>query len=204
MAPVIVNPDHVHAFKDAAAFEAWLAKHRDTETEIWLRTYKKGSGVESVSNAEALDVVLCWGWIDAIRKGYDDVSFLQRYTPRRPKAIWSQINRVHVERLTNAGRMTAHGQRHIDAAKADGRWEAAYAPAREMEVPDDLLGAIEANPAAYEMFQKLNKQNKFALAFRLGNLKTAATRTKNIAKYVEMLARGETIYPNGKQKAEEL
>lgn len=117
-------------FRTRRAFETWLRRNHARETEIWLRIYKKDSGVPTVTTAEALDVVLCWGWIDGIRKSFDDQSFLQRYTPRRPRSVWSQINRGHVARLTAAGRMTPHGQRQVDAAKADGRWDAAYAPIR--------------------------------------------------------------------------
>ena len=119
--------------------------------ELWLKIHKKGSGLPTVTNAQALDVALCWGWIDGIRKSLDEQSFLQRYTPRRARSVWSQINRDHVARLTAAGRMTPHGQRQVDAAKADGRWDAAYAPIRsanQATIPEDLRAAIEANPRA--------------------------------------------------------
>lgn len=197
MAPVIPNPDHVQAFADAGAFEAWLSAHHQSASQIWLRIYKQNSDTATVTHAQALDVALCWGWIDGIRKSYDEASFLQRFTPRKPKSIWSQVNRIHVARLTEAGRMTEFGQRQVDAAKADGRWDAAYASGANMQTPADLLAAINANPAALATFQTLTQQNRFALAFRLGNVKTAATRAKKLALYVEMLARGETIYPNG-------
>ena len=130
MAPIIPDPRKIKSFRTEAAFEAWMKTHHDRETELWLRIYKKGSGVPTVTSAQALDVALCWGWIDGIRKSLDEQSFLQRYTPRRARSIWSQINRDHVARLTAAGRMTPHGQRQVDAAKADGRWDAAYAPIR--------------------------------------------------------------------------
>ena len=148
--------------------------------------------------AQALDVALCWGWIDGIRKAFDERSFLQRFTPRRAKSVWSQINRDHVARLTPAGRMTPHGQRQVDAAKADGRWDAAYAPIRsatEATIPDDLRAAIEANPRARKTFRTLGRMNLFALAFRTNNMKTPAGRAKKIATLVAMLARGETIVP---------
>src|SRR4051812_30970852 len=128
MVPVIPDPKKIKSFPTQAAFEAWLAANHTRQTELWLKIHKKGSGVPTVSAAQALDVALCYGWIDGIRKGVDERSFLQRYTPRRPKSIWSQINRDHVARLTAAGRMRPEGQRQIDAAKADGRWDAAYAP----------------------------------------------------------------------------
>jgi uncharacterized protein YdeI (YjbR/CyaY-like superfamily) len=130
MAQVIPDPKKIKSFAAAAEFEKWLARHHDSESELWLRVYKKDSGRPTVTYADALEVVLCWGWIDGIRKSYDEISFLQRYSPRKSKSIWSHINREHVARLTAAGRMTPHGQKHIDAAKADGRWDAAYAPMR--------------------------------------------------------------------------
>lgn len=123
MAPVVPNPRTIKSFRNAAALEAWLSKNHDRETEVWLKVHKKGSGLPSITCAEALQVALCWGWIDGLRKSLDERSFLQRYSPRRPKSNWSQINRDHVARLKAAGRMTLHGQRQVDAAKADGRWK---------------------------------------------------------------------------------
>jgi uncharacterized protein YdeI (YjbR/CyaY-like superfamily) len=200
MAPVIPNSKRIKTFKSEAAFEAWLRANHARETEIWLRIYKKGSGKPTVTNTEALDVALCWGWIDGIRKAFDDESFLQRYSPRRPRSIWSQINRGHVGRLIGAGRMKPAGQRQVDAAKADGRWEAAYAPIRaatEASIPADLRAAIDANPRARKTFQTLGRMNLFALAFRTNNMKTPGGRARKIAELVAMLARGETIVPEG-------
>ena len=137
----------------------------------------------TVTYAQALDVALCWGWIDGLKKSFDGEAFLQRFTPRRPKSVWSQINREHIARLTKAGRMTPHGQRHVDAAKADGRWAAAYAPIRtatEAGIPDDLRAAIAANARARKTFRTLNRQNLFALAFRTNNMKTPAGRAKKL------------------------
>jgi uncharacterized protein YdeI (YjbR/CyaY-like superfamily) len=202
MAAVVPDPRTIRAFKNAAEFERWLSKHHDKETEVYLRVYKKDSGVETVSHKQALDVALCWGWIDAIRKSYDEQSFLQRFTRRGAKSIWSQINVDNIARLIAEKRMTAHGLAHVEAAKADGRWQAAYAAGSKMVVPDDLLAAIEREPAALATYQRLNAQNRFALAFRLGNLKTSAGREKRIAAFVEMLKRGETLHPNGKGKVE--
>jgi len=198
MAPVIPNPDKVRSFRTEAAFEAWLRRNHACETELWLRIYKKGSGVPTVTLAQALDVALCWGWIDGIRKALDEQSFLQRYTPRRARSIWSQINREHVQRLTAAGCMTPHGQRQVDAARADGRWDAAYAPIRSAtkdSIPADLRAAIEASPRARRMFETLGRQNLFALAFRTNSMKTPAGRARKIAALVAMLERGETIVP---------
>jgi uncharacterized protein YdeI (YjbR/CyaY-like superfamily) len=200
MPPVVPDPRRIKSFANQAAFEAWLAANHATETELWIKIHKKASGRATVTAAQALDVALCWGWIDGIRKSFDESSFLQRYTPRRPKSIWSQINREHVARLVAAGRMTPHGQRQVDAAKADGRWDAAYAAIRhttEATIPDDLRAAIDANPRARKTFRSLNRQNLFALAFRTNKMKTPAGRAKKIAELVAMLARGETIVPTG-------
>ena len=195
MAPVIPNPKKIKTFRTPVAFEAWLRSNHDRETEIWLKIHKKDAGLPTVTHAQALDVALCWGWIDGIRKSLDERSFLQRFSPRRPKSIWSQVNRDHIARLVAAGRMTPHGQRQVDAAKADGRWDAAYAPMRESTVPDDLRAAIDANSRALKTFRTLGRQNLFALAFRTNNMKTEAGRAKKIAELVAMLARGETIVP---------
>src|SRR3954447_13855623 len=194
MAPVIPDRRKIKRFRTEAAFEAWMKANHAREDELWLRIYKKGSGVPTVTTAQALDVALCWGWIDGIRKGLDDESFLQRYTPRRPRSIWSQVNRDHVARLTAAGRMTPHGLRQVDAAKADGRWDAAYAPMRgasEATIPADLRAAIDANPKAHKTLKTLGKMDLFRLTFRTNNMKTPAGRAKKIAALVDMLARGE-------------
>lgn len=198
MAPVVPDPKKIKAFTSEAAFDTWLRAHHAGETEIWLRIYKKGSGKPTVSTTEALDVALCWGWIDGIRKGLDDECFLQRYTPRRPKSVWSQVNRDHVARLTAAGRMQPAGQQQVDLARADGRWDAAYAPMRAATtatVPEDLRAAIDADPRARKTFQTLGRGNLFALTFRVNNMKTPAGRARAIARLVDMLARGETIVP---------
>jgi uncharacterized protein YdeI (YjbR/CyaY-like superfamily) len=195
---VIPDPRRIRRFASASAFERWLAAHHDRESEVWIKIAKKSSGLASVTPAEALDVVLCWGWIDGIRKGCDERSFLQRYSPRGRKSTWSQINREHVTRLVAAGRMTPHGQRHVDPAKADGRWAAAYAPLRATTastVPADLRAAIEASPRARQTFRTLDKRNLFALAFRTNAMKTPAGRARKIAALVALLARGETIVP---------
>lgn len=201
MAAITPNPKKIKSFRDQAAFEAWLAKHHDRESELWLKIHKKDSGRPTVTALQAIDVALCWGWIDGIRKSFDENSFLQRFTPRGAKSVWSQINRDNVARLTNAGRMTVHGQKHVDAAKQDGRWDAAYAPIRsasEETMPDDLRTAIKASAAALVTFKTLNRQNLFALAYRTNNMKTPAGRAKKIETLVAMLERGETIVPQSK------
>ncbi len=192
---MVVDPDKVHEFKNAQAFYKWLGRHHDKETEVWIKIHKVGSGLKSITPQEAIDVVLCWGWIDAIRKAYDDKSYLQRYTRRGAKSIWSQINVANVERLVDEGRMTEHGLKHVALAKADGRWERAYASGKDMVLPQDFLAAVEAEPKAKDTLAKLNAQNRFAFAFRLHNMKTEAGRKKKIASFVDMLKKGETPHP---------
>jgi uncharacterized protein YdeI (YjbR/CyaY-like superfamily) len=198
MASVKVDADKVHEFADAASFSHWLARHHDQEDEVWIKIHKVSSGRASITPKQAIDVVLCWGWIDAVRKGLDDTSYLQRYTPRRGRSIWSRINVDNVARLIREGRMTPHGLAQVEAAKADGRWDRAYASGKAMKIPDDLQAAIDAEPRAKKMLGGLSEQNRFALAFRVHNMKTEAGRRKKIATFVAMLARGETIYPQKK------
>lgn len=193
MAPVTVPADKLAEFESFAAFYDWLAEHHDSADEIWIRIFKKASGRPTITPIEAIDAVLCWGWIDAIKKSWDEVSFVQRYCPRRPSSVWSQINRDNVARLAEAGLMTEHGLAHVEAAKADGRWDAAYKTTEA--APADLLAAIAANPLAQRVYDQLTAQNRFALSFRVNSLKTPAGRDKKIAGFVAMLARGETIYP---------
>jgi len=200
MPPVTVDPSKVHEFKNADAFYRWLGKHHARETEVWIKIHKVGSGLPSIKPTEAIDVCLCWGWIDGIRKSFDETSYLQRYTPRGKKSIWSQINVDNVARLIKDGRMTEHGLRQVEAAKADGRWDRAYASGREMKIPADLQAAIDAEPKAKAMLATLSAQNRFALAFRVQNMKTEAGRKKKIETFVAMLKRGETIYPQASVK----
>ncbi len=199
IAPVVPHPRRIKAFANETAFERWLAAHHEAEPEVWIKIHKKASGLASVTPAQALDVVLCWGWIDGIRKPFDEQSFLQRYSPRARRSRWSEINREHVARLIAAGRMTPHGQRQIDAAKADGRWDAAYAPMRATDastIPDDLRAAIWANPRAKKTFGTLSRRDLFSLTFRTSAMKTPAGRARKIAALVATLARGETIAPD--------
>lgn len=193
--PIAVDPDRVHEFVDADAFYRWLGHHHASEPEVWIKIHKVASGLPSITPKEAIDVVLCWGWIDAVRKSFDETSYLQRYTPRTRKSIWSQINVDNVARLIAEGRMTEHGLKEVEAAKADGRWDRAYGSGQSMAIPDDLQAAIDAEPKAKAMLGTLSAQNRFALAFRVHNMKTEAGRKKKIAAFVEMLKRGETIHP---------
>lgn len=195
MAAVYVDPGKVLAFEDAQGFYGWLRANHGSESEVWIKIHKVGSGLRSITPKEAIDVVLCWGWIDAVRKACDDQSYLQRYTPRGRKSTWSQVNVANVARLVEEDRMTVHGLRQVELAKADGRWERAYASGKDMVLPEDLLAAVEAEPKAKQTLAKLNAQNRYALAFRLHQMKTEAGRKKKIASFVQLLKRGETIYP---------
>lgn len=195
MTPVYVNPATVRSFEDAESFYHWLGQNHDKQDEVWIKIHKAGSGLRSITPEEAIEVVLCWGWIDSLRKGFDERSYLQRFTPRRRKSIWSRINVENVARLIAAGRMTEHGLKQVEAAEADGRWDRAYESGRQMKIPDDLQAAIDAEPKASEMLDKLSAQNRYALAFRLHHVKTEAGRRKKIEAFVSMLKRGETFYP---------
>jgi len=190
-----IDPSRVHEFADGEAFYRWLARHHDKESEVWIKIHKVASGLPSITPAQAVDAVLCWGWIDGVRKGFDDKSFLQRYSPRGKTSIWSQINVDNVARLVAQGRMTEHGLREVAAAKANGRWAQAYKSGKDMTIPPDLQAAIDANPKARAMLDRLSAQNRFALAFRTRNMRTDAGRKRKIAEFVAMLERGETIHP---------
>jgi len=196
MAPVIPDPKRIKSFRTAADFDRWLSRNHDKAPELWIKMHKKSSGLPSITWQEAVEVALCWGWIDGLRKSLDDRSFLQRCTPRGKKSVWSQINRDHVARLSKAGRMTPHGQRHVDAAKADGRWDAAYAPIRSASkdtMPADLMRAINASARAKKTFASLNRMNLFALAYRTNAMKTPEGRARKIAALVAALAKGPIV-----------
>ena len=188
----------VREFKTAKSFYTWLGKNHDKADEVWIKIHKVGSGLKSITPAEAIDVVLCWGWIDGLRKGFDDNSFLQRYSQRKANSVWSRINVDNVARLIDEGRMTEHGLKKVEEARADGRWARAY-NSKDMKIPADLQAAIDAEPRARAMLAKLSAQNRFALAFRVHNMKTEAGRKKKIAAFVAMLGRGETIHPQGRK-----
>ena len=193
MAPVEINPAHVREFVDLDSFYRWLGENHAGAPEVWIKIHKKASGLPSITAEEAIEAVLCWGWIDAIRKSHDDKSFFQRYCPRGKKSVWSKKNVDTVGRLIASGRMTEHGLKHVEAAKADGRWDNAYATTQDP--PPDLMAAIAASPAALRTYEGLSAQNRFALIFRTISLKTEAGRKKKIETFVAMLERGETIYP---------
>lgn len=193
-----VDETRVREFADHQSFYRWLSRRHDKDDELWIKIHKVGSGLKSIDPKEAIDVALCWGWIDGLRKGFDDRSYLQRYTPRGPRSTWSRINVENVARLVKTGLMTGHGLKHVDAAKADGRWEKAYRT-KDAAIPADLQAAIDAEPRARAMLKQLSAQNRFALIFRTLNMKTEAGRRRRIAAFVEMLKRGETIHPQSRK-----
>ena len=180
---------------DAGALRAWLSANHDTSPGVWLALTKKGGTVTTLTWQQAVDEALCFGWIDGQARKRDQETSWIRFTPRRARSVWSQRNVAHVARLEAAGRMQPAGRAVADAAKADGRWAAAYAPPSEAQAPDDLLAAIAAVPAAQAMFDVLTKANRFALIYRINAVKRAETRERKIGEFVAMLARQETIYP---------
>ena len=186
---------------DSAAWRQWLTENHETSTGINLKIAKKASPHSTPSYHEALDEALCFGWIDGQRNRLDDHFFLQAFTPRTKRSTWSQINRDKVAALIEAGRMRPAGQAEIDRAKADGRWDAAYAGPATIQVPLDLLAAIAASPAASEFFSELSSQNRFAILFRVGQAKLPETRARRIEHFVGMLERGETVYPQRAKKS---
>lgn len=190
------EPDktRIYPFKAPADFFNWLKTHHDFEPELWLKIFKKGSGQATVSWEEAVIEALCWGWIDGIKKPWDDQAYLQRFTPRRKRSNWSKRNREHVERLLSEGRMQEAGLVHIRAAQADGRWGAAYAPASEMTIPTDFLVALKHRPEARAFFETLNKTNLYAIAYRLQTAKKPETRQKRFDKFLTMLEKSEKLY----------
>ncbi len=181
-------------FAAPAELEAWLEGEGADANGVWLKIAKKGSGVESVGYAEALEVALCFGWIDSQKRSFDERHFLQRFTPRRPRGRWSRINREKAEALIEAGRMRATGMAEVEAAKADGRWEDAYAGQRSAEVPADLRKELDTHPAAREFFERLDGANRYAILYRLDEAKRPETREKRLRKFVAMLERNEKIH----------
>lgn len=187
-----MSADAPTRFESAPAFETWLAQHHAASDGLWLLIAKKG--VAGLDYAQALEVALCWGWIDGQKRGFDDQHFLQRFTPRRARSVWSRINVGKAEALIEAGRMRPPGQAQIDAAQADGRWARAYDGARTSTVPPDLQAALDANPAAKAFFSTVNAANRYAVLWRVQTAAKPETRAKRIARLVDMLARGELIH----------
>ncbi|MGI8497935.1 MAG: YdeI/OmpD-associated family protein [Gemmatimonadaceae bacterium] len=189
-----INKDKVIAFKSQKAFESWLGKNHDRVGGIWLRIYKKASGTTTVTYAEALDVALCFGWIDGLKRSYDDVSFIQRFTPRLARSGWSKMNVGHVDRLSIEGRMRPPGLAAVEAARSDGRWANAYESPRHAQIPDDFLRALKRNKKAYAFFESLNRVNHYAIAYRLGSPKKRETREKRMKLFLDMMAKGQKIH----------
>lgn len=181
-------------FESADAFGAWLGVHHADRPGLWLKIPKKGGGQPGPSYSEALDEALRFGWIDGQKAKLDDAFYLQRFTPRRRRSPWSKINRKRADALIDAGRMQPAGQAAVEAAQADGRWDAAYDSHRTARVPEDLAAALDADPAARAFFDGLSSQNRFAILYRVQEAKRPATRARRIEKYVAMCARGETVH----------
>jgi uncharacterized protein YdeI (YjbR/CyaY-like superfamily) len=179
-------------FADTAAWNKWLEEHHAASPGVWLKIAKKASGIATVNHAEALEEALCYGWIDGQRAPHDESFFLQRFTPRRPRSKWSQVNRDKVIKLIAAGRMKPAGLAQIEAAKQDGRWEAAYAPQSSQAIPEDFQRALEQNPAAYEFFKTLRGTRRYSFLYRIQDAKRPETRARRIEQFVAMLANGQT------------
>lgn len=184
-----------HLFPTPADWEAWLEEHHAGAPGVLLVFGKKGSGVQTVTYAEALEVALCYGWIDGQVNRLDEKTYLQRFTPRRARSPWSRINVGHAERLIAEGRMRPPGLREIERAQADGRWEAAYDSPSNSRPPEDLLSALDETPAAKAFYETLTSANRFAIHYRLQTAKKAETRQRRMAQILEMLARGEKFHP---------
>ena len=182
------------AFDSRQAWEEWLATHHATARGLWVTFAKKNSGITSVSFPDALEVALCYGWIDGQRRSLDESWYLQRFTPRAPRSRWSKINRAKAEALIAAGTMRPAGLREVERARADGRWEAAYDSPRTATVPDDLAAALEANPGAAAFFATLDSGNRYAILHRIAEAKRPETRARRITTYVAMLAAGEKLH----------
>jgi uncharacterized protein YdeI (YjbR/CyaY-like superfamily) len=183
------------AFPTAAAWHAWLAEHHASAEGLWLQLAKRAAPDPTLTYTEALDVALCFGWIDAQTRGLDEDYWLKRFTPRRPGSRWSKINTQKAGALIAAGRMQPAGLAEVERARADGRWDAAYAGPRTIEVPGDLTEALAANPAAAEFFATLTSLNRYAILYRIGTVKRPETRARKIAQYVQMLAEHRTLHP---------
>ncbi len=182
-------------FASQHEWEQWLEANHAHSAGVWLKIAKKNAGVPTVTYAEAVESALCYGWIDSHKKSFDARYFLQKFSPRGPKSIWSKINCEKTEQLMTTDRMKPAGVRTVESAKADGRWDAAYASQSKADIPADFQTALDANSQAKAFFATLNRVNRYAIYFRIQNAKKPETRAKNIAKFIEMLAQGKTIYP---------
>lgn len=191
----MIHSNPILTFSTQDEWEAWLETHGRDSSGIWLRIARKSAGHATVTYAEALESALCFGWIDGQKQAQDEQYWLQRFSPRTARSIWSRINREKALALIDAGRMRPAGMQQVSAAKEDGRWENAYASASSAVVPEDLQQALNENSKANAFFATLNSQNRYAILFRIQNAKKAETRARKIAQFVEMLSKGEKIYP---------
>ncbi len=182
------------SFPDVAAFRKWLGLHHADHLGVWVRYFKKASGHQTIIHLEAVQEALCWGWIDGQARPHDDVSWLVKFTPRGRRSIWSQVNIGHVERLTAAGRMQPAGLAAVEAAKADGRWAAAYASTSTFVMPEDFLSALASKPRALAFYESLTQTNRYAIYFRLHTAKRPETRAKRLQDFLAMLERGEKLH----------
>jgi uncharacterized protein YdeI (YjbR/CyaY-like superfamily) len=182
-----VDAAEVIAFRDAAEFEIWLSEHVDHTAGVWIKIAKKGSGIASLTDDEAVDVGLCYGWISGQRKGFDELYYLQKYVPRRPRSHWSQVNVRKVEELTVAGRMRPPGFAEVEAARADGRWEAAYESQKEATVPPDLAAALAESPQAAAAFDSLSKTERYAVILDIVTTRNPRTRAAHVSKAITAL-----------------
>jgi uncharacterized protein YdeI (YjbR/CyaY-like superfamily) len=189
-----MSDEPVLAFASAAEWEAWLHEHHADTPAVIVKMAKKASGLPTVTPAEAIEVALCFGWIDGVRRGLDDTHFLQRFTPRRARSKWSKINRAKAIELIESGRMRPAGLAEVERAKSDGRWAAAYDSHATITEPDDLRAALDANPAARAFFDALDRNNRYAILYRLHDAKRPETRQRRLEKFVAMCARGEKLY----------
>jgi uncharacterized protein YdeI (YjbR/CyaY-like superfamily) len=192
--PSASQEDSILFFADKTKWATWLNKNHDKSTGIWLRLARKLPNKQSLTYAEALEEALCYGWIDGQKNSYDDSSWLQKFTPRRPKSIWSKINRTKVEELIKSGRMKPAGLREIERAKRDGRWEQAYDSQKVATVPGDFQAKLNKNRKAKEFFATLNSANRYAILFRIQTAKKAETRARRIGQFIEMLERNEKLH----------
>ncbi|MEM9508786.1 MAG: YdeI/OmpD-associated family protein [Cyanobacteria bacterium P01_E01_bin.35] len=185
------DPEKIITFTSAKELSRWLQANQANESELWIKIFKKGTGIPSVDWNQVVIETLCWGWIDGVKKSLDDQAYLQRITPRKARSSWSKRNTEHAERLIKDGRMKEPGLVHVRAAKADGRWENAYPPPSETEVPEDFLAALNSNPKAKKFFETLNKSSQYAISYGLMTAKKPETRQRRFEKFMDMLLHEE-------------
>jgi uncharacterized protein YdeI (YjbR/CyaY-like superfamily) len=200
MPPANPQSEAILQFSFQAEWAQWLDQHHGGKTSVWLRHAKKGAPTTTVTNPEALEVALCFGWIDGQRNSESEHYYLQRWCPRGPRSLWSQVNRDKALAYIQSGHMQPAGLAEIERARADGRWDAAYAPASKAEIPPDLQAALDVHPGAAEFFATVSAQNRYAVLLRIQTARKPETRVRRIVQFAQMLARGETVYPQAARK----